>query len=312
MSNPNFHYFPKNINLKVAKVFLQMLVFLLVLGEASVQFFGLVDVPVYEINNQIGYIPAPNQSGAFMRSHTWRFNEYSMGAGPFQSDSKRFNLLLVGDSLVLGGNPLVESERLGPQLEKLTGWQVWPISAGSWAMQNELTYMRQHPAILEKMDAIVIVSNSGDFDIPSSWASDLTHPLHQPFPGLIYLVRKYIFMSSTPPQIKPENQVALRDWQHDLHEMSQKFKKPIFIFMYPDLPEFHDAVKRQSLLDSKIPLIQAQLGNTAKIYKVADDGHWSEALYRDDIHPSGNGNQVLAGIFQKDMCLISTKKMMCK
>ena len=127
----------------------------LILCEAAVQFFGLVHVSVYEGNNQIGYIPAPNQSGAFMSSHTWRFNEYSMDAGPFQPDSKRFNLLLVGDSLVLGGNPLAERERLGPQLEKLTGWQVWPISAGSWAMQNELTYMRQHPAILKNMDGML-------------------------------------------------------------------------------------------------------------------------------------------------------------
>jgi len=212
------------------------LVSLLLLGEVAIQFFGLVEGPVYQANNQIGYIPAPNQTGAFMRSHTWRFNEYSMGAGPFIPDSKRFNLLLVGDSLVLGGNPLAEPERLGPQLAKLTGWQVWPISAGSWAMQNELTYMRQHPAILEKMDAVVIVSNSADFDVPSSWASELTHPLHHPFPGLIYLARKYVFPPSRPPQVKPEMQVAPRDWQQDLHALSQTFKKPIYIFMVSTSP----------------------------------------------------------------------------
>lgn len=296
--------------MNISKLLLGGVVSLLLLGEAAVQFFGLVEGPVYQANNQIGYIPAPNQTGAFMRTHNWRFNEYSMGAGPFQPDSKRFNLLLVGDSLVLGGNPLAEPERLGPQLEKLTGWQVWPISAGSWAMQNELTYMRQHPAILEKMDAIVIVSNSGDFSVPSSWASDLTHPLHHPFPGLVYLVRKYVFHESAP-EVMPEMKVALRDWQSDLHEFSRSFQKPIFIFMYPDLPEFHDADKRQSLLDSKIPMIQAQLGDAAKIYKVADDTHWNETLYRDGIHPSGNGNLVLAEILQRDMCQSVVEKMLC-
>jgi hypothetical protein len=55
----------------------------------------------------------------------------------------------------------------------LTGWQVSPISAGSWALQNELTYMRQHPDILQKMDAVLILSNAGDFGEPSSWASGL-------------------------------------------------------------------------------------------------------------------------------------------
>lgn len=298
--------------MRIPKKLLLGLISSLILCEAAVQFFGLVDVPVYERNNQIGYIPAPNQSGAFMRSHTWRFNEYSMGAGPFNPDSKRFNLLLIGDSLVLGGNPLAEPERLGPQLEKLTGWQVWPISAGSWAMQNELTYMCQHPTVLEKMDAIVIVSNSGDFDVPSSWASDLTHPLHHPFPALIYLARKYVFQSSTPPQVKPEMQVELRDWQHDLYALSQKFKKPIYIFMYPNSAEFHDVLKRQRQLDSKVPLIQAQFGDAAKIYKVANDTHWNETLYRDDIHPSGNGNLVLAEILQRDICESVVEKMLCK
>jgi hypothetical protein len=287
-----------------------LVVGLLLLSEALVQLFGLVDVPIYQGNNQIGYILAPNQSGSFMRLHTWRFNEFSMGAGPFKPDSSRFNLLLVGDSLVLGGNPLAEPERLGPQLEKLTGWQVWPISAGSWAMQNELTYMRQHPEILEKMDAIVILSNSGDFDVPSSWASDLTHPLHHPFPGLIYLARKYILKPPTPI-IKPEMLVVLRDWKHDLKELSQKFQKPIYIYMYPDVEEFHDGVKRHNQLDSKIPLIQTQLGDAAKIYKVANDTHWNATLYRDGIHPSGIGNSVLARIFQSDICLSLIEKMHC-
>ncbi len=108
----------------------------LVLAEGAAQLSGVVDLPIYEANNQIGYIPAPNQSGKFLHKNDYRFNEYSMGAGSFSPDPARFNLLLVGDSIVLGGNPLAESDRLGPQLEKRAGWQVWPVSAGSWALQN--------------------------------------------------------------------------------------------------------------------------------------------------------------------------------
>jgi hypothetical protein len=299
------------IKLNISKI-LYWIAGILLVSEVLVELLGFVDVPIYQANNQIGYIPAPNQAGAFMRSHTWRFNEYSMGAGPFKPNSKRFNLLLIGDSLVLGGNPLSEPERLGPQLEKLTGWQVWPISAGSWAMQNELTYMRQHPSILDKMDAIVILSNSGDFDVPSSWASDLTHPLQHPFPSIIYLVRKYLIHPSIPPHASPEMQVLLRDWQYDLHEISYQFKKPIYVFMYPNLAEFHDGVKRQNQLDSKIPLVQVPLGKTAKIYKIMDDSNWNETLYRDDIHPSGAGNSVLVRMMQRDICNSSVDKMHCR
>ncbi len=44
------------------------------------------------------------------------------------------------DVLLVGGNPLGKVERLGPQLAKVTSQSVWPISAGSWALRNELAY----------------------------------------------------------------------------------------------------------------------------------------------------------------------------
>jgi hypothetical protein len=283
----------------------------LVLGEVAVQLFGIVDVPAYERDNQIGYIPAPNQSGAFMRTHTWRFNELSMGAGDFTPNPSQFNLLLVGDSIVLGGNPLAESERLGPQLEKLTGWQIWPISAGSWALLNELAYMRQHPQVLDRVDAVVIISNSGDFAEPSSWVSDLTHPLHHPFPGLLYVIRKYVLPPFTP-QVMPEMKVALRNWQTDLHEFSQSFHKPIYIFMYPDINELHDRIKLHNQLDAKIPIIQSQTDGKVLIFNIANTNEWNDSLYRDNIHPNIDGNVVLSSILYKDICKSALTKMACR
>ena len=77
-------------------------------------------------------------------SHDWQFNEKHMGAGAFVTSAKP-DVLLVGDSIVLGGNPLSEVERLGPQLAKVASQSVWPISAGSWALRNELAYLRANP-----------------------------------------------------------------------------------------------------------------------------------------------------------------------
>jgi hypothetical protein len=85
----------------------------------------------------------------------------------------------------------------------------------------------------------------------------------------------------------PVMKVQRRDWQVDLHEFSQSLHKPIYIFMYPDINELHDHVKIQELLYSKIPLIQAQVGDTARIFKVAAATQWNEKLYRDGIHPGG-------------------------
>lgn len=282
----------------------------LVLGELAAQLSGGVDVPTYVANSEIGYIPSPNQSGSFAHIHTWRFNEFSMGAGPFTPQPGRFNLLLIGDSIVLGGNPLAEPERLGPQLEKLSGWQVWPISAGSWALQNELTYLRLHPQVLDKVDAVAIISNSGDFGQPSSWASDLTHPLHRPFPASLYLAKKYIIHPDAT--VAPEMKVAARDWRADLHGFSLSFHKPIFVFMYPNRAELRDGSKIETQLYAKIPLMQAQAGGEARIFRVAEASQWNEELYRDAVHPSGAGNAVLAEIIRKDICQSGVADLACQ
>ena len=153
--------------MKIPGIIFTSLALTLVAGEALVQLLGVVDIPLYRADPTLGYIPAPSQSGNFLNFKQWQFNEYSMGSGAFELDSRRFKILL-GDSTVMGGNPLAQSERLGPQLEDLTGWQVWPVSAGSWALQNQLAYIHKYPQLLNKVDAVAIVSNSGDFDGPSS------------------------------------------------------------------------------------------------------------------------------------------------
>lgn len=273
---------------------------LLAVGEIAIQLSGAVDVPIYLADSEIGYIPAPNQRGAFMRSHTWRFNEYSMGAGPFAPERGRFNLLLVGDSIVLGGNPLAEPERLGPQLEKLSGWQVWPVSAGSWALQNELTYLRLHPELLDKVDAVALVLNSGDFGAPSSWASELTHPLRSPFPGLVYVLNKY--MVHPPRKPRPELTVQARDWRPDLRQLATSLPVPLFIFMYPSKIETRDAEKIQYGLYGWLPAILDAVGDRGRAYLVEEDANWQSDCYRDEIHPSAAGNAVLAGIIFRNVC----------
>lgn len=283
----------------------------LVLAEVLVQLSGVLDFPVYKADNQIGYIPAPGQSGKFLNSREWEFNAYSMNAGTFKPDGSRFNVLLVGDSIVLGGNPLAQSERLGPQLEKFTDWQVWPVSAGSWALQNEFSYLRSHQEILDRIDAVTFVWNSGDFEGPSSWASELTHPLKRPFPGLLYVARKYGFASVQPPQVRAELQVRPRDWGADLHDFSRTFKRPIFIFMYPNLDELEHPAKMNDQLDSRIPDLQARLNKNANISRVADSLNWNSGRYRDGMHPDSQGNSALAKIIVSGMCKKKVEKMTC-
>lgn len=89
----------------------------LLLGiELTVRATRVNDVPLYQADNRIGYIPVPNQTGAFLWTHRWTFNELSMGTAARFRPGLPGSILLVGDSLVLGGNPYRAEQRLGPQL----------------------------------------------------------------------------------------------------------------------------------------------------------------------------------------------------
>jgi hypothetical protein len=59
-----------------------------------------------------------------------------MGAEAFLPDPAG-NILLVGESIVWGGNPYKAADRLAAKLQSLVKGKVWPISAGSWGLQNE-------------------------------------------------------------------------------------------------------------------------------------------------------------------------------
>src|SRR4051812_6093297 len=87
-------------------------------AEIGTRVSGIADFPLYRADQSLGYVPAPNQRGAFLNRNGWVFNELSMGTDrPFDPDSV-FNLLLVGDSIVNGGNPVRQSDRLGPAIEQ--------------------------------------------------------------------------------------------------------------------------------------------------------------------------------------------------
>lgn len=77
-------------------------------------------------------------------------------------------------------------------LQDRLGHPVWPIAANSWALRYELTYLNTHLEVLA-CSTVVIVSNTGDYQDPSVWRSDLTHPRHRPRLGSLYILRKTAF-----------------------------------------------------------------------------------------------------------------------
>lgn len=287
---------------RIAKGGLAALV-LFVVAEIAVRLSGLTDFPIYRADNVIGYIPAPSQSGDFLNRHHWRFNELSMGAGTFAPSPTVQDTLLIGDSIVLGGNPYHEEDRLGPQLQRILGGHVWPISAGSWALRNELIYLDRHPDVVTATDRLIFVLNNGDFGEASSWRCEATHPRARPISSVLYVFRKYIWDWVGCDAGPPDNlTVPQGDWRHELEQFLNRQdvrNKSVDIFLYPDQAEMQ---RQRPLTDLEAHAQEIRRavsddrpGHLA-IYSVARDARWQASLYRDGIHPTVAGTRVLAQI----------------
>jgi hypothetical protein len=259
--------------------------------EAGLRLSGAVDFPLYEVKSDLGYIPTPNQYGSFLKKNDWAFNELSMGVDYPYNPSVRPATFLIGDSVVQGGNLFRQSDRLGPQLQMISCSHIWPISAGGWAFLNELRYLRIHQSLFPNIDRIIFVLNSGDFVTGSVWKSELDHPTYRPWLASLYVLRKYVLPSASTEEPPPETD----EWRSELSWLVSAFPKPIVIALYPDPFELKDATLRASQLDFRQGEIAA-VSAAIKIINIADDSRYGPSLYRDDIHPTSNGNTVLAKI----------------
>lgn len=274
----------------------------LALIEIGIRISGIIDFPLYDADNHIGYIPKPNQSGSFLRTHDWQFNSLSMGATEFRPTDKDTDTLLIGDSIVLGGNPYKQGDRLGPQLQLIHGGNVWPISAGSWALRNELVYLNLHPKVVAAVDELIFVLNSGDFAEASSWACEETHPRSYPIYATTYVVKKYIYNWNSCGAIPSEFKVTKGDWRVELRRFLQSehvMKKKVSFFLYPDKEE----ISNDKLMHQRLELHSIELAAVGanKIYSVGRDPRWNSDLYRDGIHPTERGTKALALIIDSPL-----------
>ena len=163
----------------------------LLVAELVLRAAGVVDVPLYDADPRIGYIPRASQSGAFLRQNHWQVNEKSQGSPPWQPN-RRTDALLLGDSIVWGGNRLDQPQKLGPALQRaLPDTDVWSAAAGSWGVPNEVEYLDRFADVVQASEVVVWVINTGDLNARSQWASELTHPRQHPTSALLYVLQKY-------------------------------------------------------------------------------------------------------------------------
>jgi hypothetical protein len=262
-------------------------------AELVVRASRIDDVPLYLADRRIGYLPAPNQQGAFLWTNRWAFNEASMGT-PEPFSARPGSILLIGDSIVFGGNPYRQEERLGPQLARATGRPVWPVGAGSWALQNQLQYAHDHPAIVRSVDQVVLVLNSGDFGAPSSWSDELTHPRRRSWLASWRQLRKFV-LRPAPPKTPSGMQVTPRPLGAMLAGLLPRLRRPMIVILYPAVNE----LSNRASCGFSIPALLRR--PNVRIQCVKSAAVWTRTAYRDGIHPSPEGMTLLARLVARSL-----------
>jgi lysophospholipase L1-like esterase len=282
-----------------------------VIAELLIRQKGVMDFPLYDVDQEIGYIPRPNQNGMYLNRISWRVNGKNMTAGAWRPDEKP-DLLLIGDSVVWGGEEYRHEEKLGPQLQaQLPDWSVWSVGASSWSISNEIAYLQRNPDVVEAADLILWVLNSGDFGPRALFVTDANTPRSRPWSANLYALRKYVlpagfkqwvrggvwllFPNPQEPMVDPKDSVARLE--KFLQELGANGKKTL-ILLYPSRTELE---QRKGALDEFLQTLRGIQSPGLEVLDGRTLEAWGEGNYRDGIHPTVEGNNRLAHSLAKEV-----------
>lgn len=274
--------------------------------------YGFGNPPLYMGDENIGYLLAPNQRVRRFGNRI-HINEYSMRAGPIAPEpaAGNFRLLLLGDSLANGNwwtdQADILSARIAFYLKPSlpTGYshiEALNASANSWGPRNELAYLNRYGTFGSTV--LVLLLNTDDLfgsrPTPLQVGRDRSYPNRKPPLALVEVLEKFLKKNQTIPGLQ-----AIRDEGGDrvgqnLEAIDGIYKKITadggqFVLVLSPLkrelpgPKDYERVARQRLSDwaaaANVPYLD--------LLETYQRHAQPEGLYRDHIHLSGDGNELV-------------------
>jgi hypothetical protein len=275
-------------------------------------FFGLGKPLIYKTDPEIGYLLAPSQTTRRFGNRI-TINQYSMRSAEIteKPEPGTQRILLLGDSIANGGwwtdQEQILSTLIGNQLQEESGKpvEVLNISANSWCPRNEIAYLRKYGTF--GAEVIILLINTDDLfgTAPTSIpvGRDRFYPSQYPPLGIVEAFTRFVLPYESPPEmaeVRAEkgdrvgfNLQAIQDIQ----SYSQDHQAQVLLAMTPlkrevgePGPRDYELKARERLLalteESQIPYID--------FLPLFNDHENPESLYRDHIHLSPLGNQLIA------------------
>ncbi len=267
-----------------------------------------MDFPTFLVEDGIEYIPRPNQQGIFLHRNDWVFNDRSMGTKRRWNPAARPNILLIGNSIVYGGDPFAQRDKLGPLIQGKIGdhYSVWPIAAGGWTNVNETVYLKRNPDVARAANYFIWEYMSGGLSGATPWAGEYVWPTSRPLWGGLYTFRRYVVpriihrSGSELPRTGETSSDNLASFMEEISKLSAAAPKKGILFLYPTKAELLVALTGKEWLPERRELEHAASDYDLKLLDISRAKEWNEALYREDgVHPTVQGNIVLARILSE-------------
>lgn len=149
---------------KKVQIFCLTIVVIFITGECIGRYLGLNQLSLYQEDKDFEYIPQPNQHTLVYR-HKYSTNEFSMRSDPILPGDT-CTALLIGDSIIYGGNSIDQDSLASTILEKMLfakfkrRIRVLNIAAQSWGPDNGAAYIKKYGTFHARL--IILVNSSHD------------------------------------------------------------------------------------------------------------------------------------------------------
>ena len=315
--------------MKIALLVLAAIVLLWVIVEVSLRLlFGFGNPLTYIADEKIGYLLAPNQRTRRFGNRI-EINEYSMRSGAVTKERSpdTFRVLVIGDSIANGGwwtdQADIISEMLDTQLRELDGErgrrgdgenfglmqtsnvEVLNASANSWGPRNELAYLQRFGTF--DAQVIVLIINTDDLfaTTPSSVVvgRDRNYPNRKPSLAIVEAISRYLLPEQAIPELEQVNAEAGDRVGRNLEAigkiqaMANSTNSHFLLVMTPLVREIGKPGSRDYEIKARSRLDQFTESQQIKyidFLSAFNSIPQPETLYRDHIHLSPQGNQIVS------------------
>ena len=313
--------------LKVLLIIGLAIVGALVLVEGSLRLIlGLGNPPLYVSDPEIGYLLAPNQQVRRLRNRI-RVNQYSMRAASVAQKlpESTLRVFLLGDSVANGAWWTDQDETISAlmerQLEATVTDQVEVLnaSANSWGPRNELAYLHRFGTF--EAQVIVLLINTDDLfaTAPTSLpvGRDRNYPDRKPPLALAELWSR--FQQSQPvPGLAQHNAeggdrvgINLKAIE-EIGAIAAQNQAQFLLALTPllrelDAPRDYELKARLRLQEFTTTHAIAHLD----FLPLFEEFEQPESLYRDHIHLSTRGNQLVSKTLSQSLMLSEEATQKC-